>query len=40
MEKVKFDVYIKGKLIDLVSLNEELDEKANWNNWFNDVLND
>ena len=34
-----FDVFIKGKLIDLVVLNEEVVEKTDWYNWFNDEEN-
>ena len=33
---IKFDVFIKGKLVDLVVLTEEIVEKTNWYNWFND----
>lgn len=35
-DKRKFDVFIKGKLVDLVVLDEEVVEKTNWYNWFND----
>ena len=31
-----FDVFIKGKAIDLVVLTNEVVEKTNWFNWFND----
>ena len=37
--KIKFDVFIKGELIDLVVLTEEIIEKTNWYNWFNDEEN-
>ena len=33
---IKFDVFIKGKIIDLVVLTEEIVEKTNWYSWFND----
>ena len=36
MEEIRFDVFLKGKSVDLVSLNEEIVEKTNWYNWFND----
>ena len=36
---IKFDVFIKGELIDLVVLTEEIIEKTNWYNWFNDEEN-
>lgn len=39
MNKMKYDVFIKGDLIDLVCLNEEIVEKSNWYNWFNDEEN-
>ena len=35
-DKKKFDVFIKGELIDLVVLDEEAVAKTNWYNWFND----
>jgi len=38
-DKIKFDVFIKGKLINLVVLTEEIIEKTNWYNWFNDEEN-
>ncbi len=34
--KIKFDPFIKGEKIDLVVLTEEIVEKTNWFNWFND----
>ena len=34
-----FDVFIKGKIIDLVVLTSEIIEKTNWHNWFNDEEN-
>ena len=34
-----YDVFIKGKLVDLVILTEELVDKTNWYNWFNDEEN-
>ncbi len=34
--KKQFDVFIKGELIDLVVLDEEVVAKTNWYNWFND----
>lgn len=35
-EQIKYDVFIKGELVDLVVLTEEIVEKTNWYNWFND----
>lgn len=35
-DNIKFDIFIKGKLIDLVVLDEKAAEKSNWYNWFND----
>ena len=35
-EKIEYDVFIKGELVDLVVLTEEIVEKTNWYNWFND----
>jgi len=39
MNKINYDIFIKGDLIDLVCLNEEIVEKSNWYNWFNDEEN-
>lgn len=39
MNKINYDVFIKGDLIDLVCLNEEVVEKSSWYNWFNDEEN-
>ena len=38
-EKMKFNVFIKGKNVDLVVLDEEVVEKTDWFNWFNDEEN-
>ena len=38
-EKKIFDIFIKGELVDLVVLDEEVVEKTNWYNWFNDEEN-
>ena len=38
-EKMKFNVFIKGKNVDLVVLDEEAVEKTEWYNWFNDEEN-
>lgn len=35
-EKYKPDVFIKGELVNLVVLTEELIELSNWYKWFND----
>lgn len=35
---IKYDVFIKGKLVDLVCLTEEIALKSNWYNWFNDEV--
>lgn len=39
MNDKEFDVFIKGELIDLVVLDEEVVERTNWYNWFNDEEN-
>ena len=31
-----YDIFIKGTLVNLVVLTEEIVEKTNWYNWFND----
>ena len=36
MDKIKFDVFIKGKTVNLVSLTLNVVENTNWYNWFND----
>lgn len=36
METIKYDVFIKGKEIDLICLTEEIATQTNWYNWFND----
>ncbi len=33
---IQFNVFIRGRLIDLVVLNEEVVEKTKWYKWFND----
>jgi [ribosomal protein S5]-alanine N-acetyltransferase len=33
---IKYDVFIKGKAIDLVCLTKEIAYNSNWYNWFND----
>jgi len=38
-KNIKFDIFIKGALVDLVVLTEEIVEKTNWYNWFNDENN-
>lgn len=38
MEEIKFDVFIKGKEIDLISLNEDIAVGSDWYNWFNNEL--
>ena len=38
-KKMKFNVFIKGKNVDLVVLDEEAVEKTDWFNWFNDEEN-
>lgn len=35
-EGIQFDVFIRGELIDLVVLTEEVVMKTNWYKWFND----
>ncbi len=34
---MNYDIFIKGKNIDLVALNGEIIEKTNWYRWLNDV---
>lgn len=34
--KTKFDIFITGKLIDLIALNEDLALNSTWYSWFND----
>lgn len=34
--KFEVDVFLKGKLIDLISLSEEIVENSNWYKWYND----
>ena len=36
MNQIDFDIFIKGKLVDLIILNEEVIESSNWYKWFND----
>jgi RimJ/RimL family protein N-acetyltransferase len=38
-EEMKFNVFIKGKNVDLVVLDEEAVGKTDWFNWFNDEEN-
>lgn len=38
MESIKYDVFIEGKGIDLISLNEDIAVNSNWYNWFNNEL--
>jgi [ribosomal protein S5]-alanine N-acetyltransferase len=34
---MKYDIFIKGKSVDLVALNSKIIEKTNWYRWLNDV---
>jgi [ribosomal protein S5]-alanine N-acetyltransferase len=34
--KIEFETFIKGELVDLVVLTEEVIDKTNWYKWFND----
>ena len=36
---IRYDVFIKGELVDLVVLTEDFVDKTNWYNWFNDEEN-
>ena len=36
---IRYDVFIKGELVDLVVLTEKIVENTNWYNWFNDEEN-
>ena len=36
---IKYDVFIKGEQVNLVVLTEEIVNKTNWYNWFNDEEN-
>jgi [ribosomal protein S5]-alanine N-acetyltransferase len=38
-DNIKFDVFIKGDLVDLVVLSEEIVDNSNWYNWFNNEEN-
>jgi [ribosomal protein S5]-alanine N-acetyltransferase len=38
-KKIEFDSFIKGELVDLVVLTEEVIDKTNWYKWFNDEEN-
>ena len=38
MEEIKYDVFIKGKNINLICLNDDIALSSNWHNWFNDEL--
>ena len=38
-DEIENDIYIKGKLVDLVRLTEEIAKKSNWYKWFNDEEN-
>ena len=33
---MKFDIFLKGKKVDLVCLNEDLIDKTDWYKWVND----
>ena len=33
--KIEFDIFIKGNVVDLVVLTEEVIDKTNWYKWFN-----
>ena len=35
-KNIKFEVFIKGDLVDLVVITEEIVKKTNWYKWFND----
>lgn len=35
MEKIKYDVFLKGKSVDLICLDENVVNDSNWYNWFN-----
>lgn len=39
MNKIKFKVFIKGKYIDLVRIDEEFIKKTDWFNWINQKNN-
>lgn len=36
MDFTKYDVFIAGKVVDLVAVSEELIDRTNWYRWFND----
>jgi len=38
-QEIQFDVFLKGDNLDLVGLTEEIVEKSNWYNWFNNEEN-
>ena len=35
-KKLEIDVFLRGKSIDLIALNEEVIENSNWYKWYND----
>jgi RimJ/RimL family protein N-acetyltransferase len=37
--KIEYDVFLKGDHVNLVALTEEMVEKSNWHNWFNNEEN-
>jgi len=37
--EIKYDTFLKGKIIDLVCVTEEIITKSNWHNWFNNEEN-
>jgi ribosomal-protein-alanine N-acetyltransferase len=38
-ENIRYDVFLQGESVDLIALTEEIAEKTNWYNWFNDEEN-
>ena len=36
MAEIPYDIFLKGEILDLVALNEEIVEQSNWYKWFND----
>ena len=39
MKKINFKVFIKGKYVDLVAINEEFVKKTDWFDWINQKIN-
>lgn len=38
-QEIQYDIFLEGELVDLVCVTEEIVEKTNWHNWFNNEKN-